>query len=1727
MKACFTGISIIISIMLLLLCSPVSAKTLKTVVEGSVFSSETNKPIKKAVLKLRRTKPKKPSVRLSVSSDDAGKFGIHLSPGIYEYSVEFQGFATFEGVVAVSGREKVKLSIPLNRAGELRGRIVDSTGKPVPDLKVSIGDNLAALSDGKGDFRITGVDARGYELRLEDRLWVTEKPLYISMQAGEKKDLGDVTVRRAGTLAIRAVASGMGKTRPFVRATLYLSGDLGYRSGKTDRRGEITFDGLSPGFYTLGSYDDRTEDPRMNVEVKEGERSVVELDASLRPPSLSLDSMKQIYLPTGTVKLSVRGLWIRTARLIVYSVDSVRFRDGNIDADKPQSIPPGLLVKTKSLSVALKRERGSHYRSAAAGLGKMKPGVYLVEATSGKTKARALFFVTRLGIVAKTSPTQILLYTVDLINGKALKNAEIVAFAADTNSEPASVFRGKTDNNGLVEYKGPRTALRIIGHVGADTAFLYLGRQLAIEKTDRLMVYLYTERPVFRPGQTVFFKGVVRKRVGEGYALARLDKVHVTIKDSGDQAVFEKDFTLNSAGTFNGEFRLPDNPALGEYTLKAEAKGQEWDTSFNVLEYRKPEFAVTLTVPHKFRVGGEKEELSLQAKYYFGAPVAGAKVRYRIYSQPAYGVFPDGKDVGGAGDGDEETDYYGGYSDFVGEGEVTTDENGKAVIRVMTNRTKIPLKYTIEADVTDIASRQVSTSAGLLVTPSLIALNVRTDSFLSLPGKKVTFALRSLTWDGKPVKTPVAIEIEEQHRDRRTGISDFRTVDRLEIETGRDGRADFLYAFPRSGYWRVSATAADGAGRKSVAHAWEWVWREGYAWESSYRELGVEMDKTSYKPGETARLVIKNPAAGAGILLSLEGKEIYDRRVIRSADAVEVVEIPVLKAYAPYVFVSATVVAQGRFYTQTKMLRVDYQSNRLDVKISSDKKVYSPGETARLKITTATNGGVPAAAEFSLGVVDESIYAVSPESREDIYRFFRGNREHLVMTLNSFPRVYLGGMAKDAAVPSPVPEGMEKVKVRKVFKDTAYWAPDLKTDTSGHATAEIILPDNLTTWRATAVALTKGSDFGSGTEKFVSRLDVMARLQPPRFFIRGDELKIPGIINNMTKKELQVNGWFETEGLTILGAAQFAGKVAPGGTLRRDLAVRADQPGLSLLRLAVAEGGRGDAMELNIPVLPRALQRRSLGNVALRGVSGETTVEFPRDAAMEGASLNITLAPTLAATLNESLSELVDFPYGCVEQTMSRFLPAVYVHGLIGSGRFFLDEDVAAKLPKALDEGLKRLYDFQHEDGGWGWWKEDSSDPYMTAYVVYGLVLSQKSGVTVNQEVLKRGVNSLIELAKKSDIDSLPFCYRSLAIAGKSDVSIEKKIEGAWRQLKPSQRIYYVDALMNSGQKERAAGLLDALKGEVKQDGSAAYLKDEDALSWWYSWRWSASAVETTAMLLESVLSSDQSDPLLPALAEFLVRKRSGRWWNTTRATAVVVKALADYVAATGESHATYDARLLLNGRELGQIAVKEGKILSGDSSLVVPAALLQRGTNRIQLEKSSLGGALYLTAVLDYLVPPESASRSEGLSIERKLYRIKAVKEGSDWRLEYVPLQPGETLFPGDDIEVRLVVDNRDYMNFVIIEDRLPAGFEVRETKTDLRFAQYTRFWDWYVHSERHDERMAFFLDDLPAGRHEFRYVMYPELEGTVLALPASIWPMYVPSLKSESSPWGIKVNR
>ena len=1692
-------------ILSLLICAPLSAAPVATgpiPVQITVMAAETNKPLPSASIEFREDKgPGRVVANLTVDANGNGT--VSLPKGSYYYLTSAACMGTTRNYLYLDGQEKAEAKVWLNKAAALSGRLVDSTGKPLAGFRMLVDRLFSATTDAGGRFRFDSLDPRGHDLILEQPGWVLEKSFYPQPAAGEDKQLGDLTVRRAAVVEISASLSGNRYMSSASGVSLSLNGGSIWRSGKLDSNGTLRIGMLPPGSYTVAVSDERMERTEQQLTLKEGEQQQLDLVATPRPPSLDVELYGDVLLSNKEVAIRVYGLWVTKAQVTINRIAPEAIINNSIDLTKPEEIPDGLLKLHKKLSITLKPAKNEHRNRARFKLPALPPGAYLVQLQGDGATSRVAFIATDLGLVAKTAPDRTLLQALDLKSGKPL--ARVAFYGTD----PARVAATSTaDGTALWDIK--QQGQRVIGRIGNSLAVLALGADEGEQQTSDVKGYLYTERTAYRPGQTVFYKGVMRQKAGDDYQLPPSGQITIKVTDSGDKTVFEEAVKSSPSGSFHGQFSLPTTPTLGEYRISASNGKDSWQGSFKVLEYRKPEFEVKLLADQQFPLSGSQIPVKLAARYYFGAPVANAKVVWRVYSLPWY----TGERVGG-GFG-EESYQYDGYNEFIGEGDATLDPNGEATITVTAKNHEQPVRYSIEADVTDNSSRQVTGSTGLTVVPSLLDIRIKGEQYLLQPGKPAGFILRVADWQGvaRP-NTAVALIIEKQVYDTKSRTSSWKSVTTLHDRTGKDGATRISYSFPTSDYWRLRAETFDEGKRRSYDETYAWVWEQGSSWAGSYRELEAEFDKKSYQPGETARLILRAPALGGSLLLTLEGRRIHQSRIIPITAAVQVVEIPVTKDLAPNIHVSASTIYNGRFYQQQGLLKVDHQPGKLDLTVTPQQPIYAPGDTAKITINSKAEGK-PVPAEISLALVDEAIFAVAPETREEIYRFFRGQRDHLVRTIHSFPRLYLGGASKDLAKLAG-DDDLKGIKVRKVFKDTAAWLPMLTSDSNGTVVAEAILPDNLTTWRATAVGHTAEQQFGSGQAGFISRLPFMARLAPPRFMVAGDRLEIPGLLNDAVNTTQPVKGRFEAEGLTLLGDTDFTGTVPAGGSLRKNIEVTAQQSGQALLRLTAAGSEGKDALELTFPVLSRSLQREQAAGISLREGQGQTGLTVPADALAGSATLQISFAPTITDSLLPALEQLIAFPYGCVEQTVSRFVPAAYVKRLLTEQKQQVPPLLTQKLPDILAEGLRRLADFQHEDGGWGWWQSGPSSPEMTALVMQGLAQAQQTGVTVDEQLLNQGKKALeIQLSSATPAQAAVL-YRALTAHGGSSPATEKKLTEALSSLPPEALIAFAEALYNRGEKIRAATLLQAMTPFLQQDREAAWLPESDT-----GWRWGGSSIETTAALLAATSRITPQSTLAPALARYLTRQQHGGWWRTTSSSAASVIALTDYVRATGEQQASYTATLLLGNRPLEQFTVEQGRLVKGRAVLNIPA---EHGANRLQLIKQGPAGTAYLNASLQYRVPLEQRARAEGLELERSIYRISSVQHNGQWRHEYEPLKPGVPITVGEDLEVRLTVKNNAALEYLILEDYLPAGFEVRHADRDPRYAGEASYQGWYDHKERRDTLMAWFISRLPAGSHEFRFVVYPELKGKVTALPTALWPMYRPELRGESSPWQVVV--
>ena len=303
-------------------------------------------------------------------------------------------------------------------------------------------------------------------------------------------------------------------------------------------------------------------------------------------------------------------------------------------------------------------------------------------------------------------------------------------------------------------------------------------------------------------------------------------------------------------------------------------------------------------------------------------------------------------------------------------------------------------------------------------------------------------------------------------------------------------------------------------------------------------------------------------------------------------------------------------------------------------------------------------------------------------------------------------------------------------KIRKAFPDTAFWAADLVTDAAGHAQAKVDFPDSLTTWRATARGVTPDTKVGAATLKTIVRKNLILRLAVPRFFVQGDEVVISALVHNYLANAKTARVSLDVKGLDMLDGATKDVEVPSRGEAKVDWRVRAQQVRSATLTGKALTDEESDALELDLPVNVPGVKlsrgaRRTLSRPARRRPS--TSPSRPRSRPARARSPSSCRRPSPARCSARS-TYLTSFPYGCVEQTMSSFLPEYRGHAAVRDLGLKTNLDQAASQEK-IHAGLDRLYNFQHEDGGWGWWETDESHPFMTAYVVAGLVQAQAAGV--------------------------------------------------------------------------------------------------------------------------------------------------------------------------------------------------------------------------------------------------------------------------------------------------------------------------------------------------------------------------------------------------------------
>jgi hypothetical protein len=503
---------------------------------------------------------------------------------------------------------------------------------------------------------------------------------------------------------------------------------------------------------------------------------------------------------------------------------------------------------------------------------------------------------------------------------------------------------------------------------------------------------------------------------------------------------------------------------------------------------------------------------------------------------------------------------------------------------------------------------------------------------------------------------------------------------------------------------------------------------------------------------------------------------------------------------------------------------------------------------------------------------------------------------------------------------------------------------------------------------------------------------------------------------------------------------------------------------------------------------------------------------------------------------------------------MSRFLPTAIVAHTAKKLNLNLRLELMNELPKMMDKGLKALYGFQHDDGGWGWWEGDQTHPYMTAYVVYGLALAKQAGHKLSEEAFARGANNLAsqlaqaKLAEKDvaglgysggsyeyiDATTQAYMLYALQTAQKAGVKTEVAFDSQFDKLQKASINDYARSLLaivSHGQNkiELANALVTQIENNCVESGSVCSWGGK---SWHYNWQ--DDFVETTAFAVKSLVQVKYGSPRINSGIRYLLTQKRGKAWRSTKDTAMIIFALVDYLEKSKELEPDYKVKIFLNDKPVFEKQMTKNDALAQEQSIRLNGSTLRLGNNNIRIEKEG-NGSFYSTFRSVYYAAGENLRASTaGFGVKREYFKLTPQRTSQG--IQYAKNFFTGTLRSGDEVLVKLTVTSNSNFEYFMLEDPLPAGVDVIKDESSYNIMgesdysgderrYYRRRTNRYAAKEVRDEKVAFFATELPAGRHEFSYLLRAQIPGDYHAMPTIATLMYYPEYQGNGDEARVRI--
>lgn len=1437
--------------------------------------------------------------------------------------------------------------------------------------------------------------------------------------------------------------------------------------------------------------------------------------------------------------------------------------------------------------------------------------------TPGATKS-SLVQVTNLGLTVKDAPEGTLVFVTRLDNAAPVAGATVSLIG--TNEQAA--WRGTTGADGVVMaplgLRDPNRSWELsfiaVAEKDGDIAYAASDWNEGVAPWEFGLPYetrppsgavrgvVFSDRGVYRPGETLHLKTIIRRATARGIEMLPAGTtVTAVTRDSRSREVDRRTLTLNRWASAEWTFAVPEPGTLGTYFVTVETPDQsaakpaddqadfsylrQVTGSFLVAAYRRPDFSVdaSLDAAGGAPMAGVSLDASARARYLFGAAMPSRPVRWSVTRRPVFSApqdvyerFPERRWI------------FVGYRDGNRREEVPVRSSDETLTPAGTFTTGVateaaaglPFSYTFEAEVEDVSRQRLAGRASALVHPAPWYLGIRQTNALVASGRPLATAIVAVTPSGVPVAgVPIDVTLNrvQWHSVRRAEGNGFYTWDSerrvtkvtsTRVTSALDPVAVSLDV-PEGGSYEVVASAADGDGRTATSEWSFYATGAGYtAWERyDHQRIDIVPAKTTWRPGESARIMIQSPWETATALVTVERERVRSHRTFALTSTQQTIDVPIGEGDIPNVYVSVLLV-KGRTSTDPGRdgsdpgkpafrlgyteLKVDDAKKRLDVKVTANREEYRPAADATVSVEVKAPSGRGAASEVTLWAVDEGVLQLTGFTAPDVLSSVYAQEMLQVMTSDSRERI----VSRRVLTPKGATEGGGggvaggPADLRRDFRVLAFWLGSVETGTNGRASTRVKLPESMTSYRIMAVAADAASRFGASSATIRVSRPVTLRPLMPRFLTPGDRASLGAAVTNTLARAGTAAVTIESADptrLRIEGALAARVAVGAGATVNVPFDAVALSPGSARVRISVRLNGETDAFELPIAIGVIAPWETTAAH-GHTDTRARVPIAAPAGVLPGTGAMQLEMASTALVGLGEGARYLVEYPYGCVEQRASRTLALMLAADL---GEAFRLEGLApAELRGRAQSAIDELLTFQCDSGGFAFWPGQcrSTSPYLTSYVAHVLQTATALGYRASGGQLETAYGYL-ERALAQPEGTNPgwataytawqaFTARTLARGGRPQDSNVTRLYGYVNRMPVFALSYLADAMRASNAGDtRLADLDRRIRNAIRAESASAHVDELDDPE--LRWLWSSN-VRSTAIVMAGLIERGTAGDLAPRMARHLLDVREEGRWNDTQENAMALAALVAYYKAFESATPDFSATASLGGRQVAAAEFR-GRSTTAATARVPMAEVMTAaaGAARELVFEKTGAGTLYYGARLRYQLEPAALQPLEnGIRIERRYEPY--VESGS---------RPASMTFAaGDLVRVVLTITAPAERRFVAVTDPLPAGFEAvdgwfsttardlaREASVEGGPDEGEEAGGWltrmrrggFDHVEKFDDRVQLFATRLGDGRHEFSYLVRATTAGSFLAAPAWVEEMYEPEVNGRTGAVRVEVKR